>query len=185
MLFSMDAWPRIADGTITTTFRTWTRPQAKAGGRYRVAGMLLEADAVTQVKVGRVTNADARRAGEADKAALLHLLGDPPADATVWRVDFHYVGRDDRAVLREVAEVDDTLIAKLDRLGPWTYAVLKLIRDNPGVVSTTLAEQHGQERFAFKQNVRKLKELGLTESLTTGYRLSPRGEAVLRARGTK
>jgi hypothetical protein len=28
-------------------------------------------------------------------------------------------------------------------------------------------------------NVRKLKHLGLTESLGTGYRLSPRGEALL------
>jgi hypothetical protein len=28
--------------------------------------------------------------------------------------------------------------------------------------------------------VRKLKELGLTESLNPGYRLSPRGEAYLR-----
>lgn len=29
--------------------------------------------------------------------------------------------------------------------------------------------------------MRKLKELGLTESLDIGYHLSPRGEAVLRA----
>ena len=92
-----------------------------------------------------------------------------------------------RAVLREAAALDDAeverLRARLDRLdknGPWTQAVLSLIRDNPGVVSTTLAEQHGQERFAFKQNVRKLKELGLTESLEVGYRLSPRGESLLR-----
>jgi hypothetical protein len=31
----------------------------------------------------------------------------------------------------------------------------------------------------FKLDVRKLKELGLTESLKIGYRLSPRGIAVL------
>jgi hypothetical protein len=37
------------------------------------------------------------------------------------------------------------------------------------------------ERQAFKLNVRKLKELGLTESLEVGYRLSPLGEAFLRA----
>jgi hypothetical protein len=30
----------------------------------------------------------------------------------------------------------------------------------------------------FKRLVRKLKELGLTESLTVGYRLSPRGRAL-------
>jgi hypothetical protein len=37
----------------------------------------------------------------------------------------------------------------------------------------------GQERLPFKANVRKLKRLGLTISLETGYRLSPRGEAYL------
>jgi predicted transcriptional regulator len=35
------------------------------------------------------------------------------------------------------------------------------------------------ERPAFKINVRKLKELGLTESLDIGYRLSPLGETIL------
>ena len=43
MLFSASAWPGLADGSITVTFRTWAKPQAKVGGRYRVAGMLLEA----------------------------------------------------------------------------------------------------------------------------------------------
>jgi predicted transcriptional regulator len=36
------------------------------------------------------------------------------------------------------------------------------------------------DKVRFKANVRKLKALGLTESLEVGYRLSPRGEAVLR-----
>jgi hypothetical protein len=31
----------------------------------------------------------------------------------------------------------------------------------------------------FKRRVRQLKELGLTESLDVGYRLSPRGRSVL------
>ena len=39
------------------------------------------------------------------------------------------------------------------------------------------------ERPAFKLNVRKLKALGLTESLEVGYRLSPRGAAYLQAVG--
>jgi hypothetical protein len=34
----------------------------------------------------------------------------------------------------------------------------------------------------FKLDVRKLKELGLTESLPVGYRLSPRGEFLLQRR---
>jgi ribosomal protein S19E (S16A) len=54
-----------------------------------------------------------------------------------------------------------------------------LIGRNPGVRAGDLASQFGQERAAFKVNVRKLKGLGLTESLETGYRLSPRGRALL------
>jgi hypothetical protein len=49
----------------------------------------------------------------------------------------------------------------------------------PGVVSTDLAAQAGQERRAYKMRVRRLKALGLTESLERGYRLSPRGRAYL------
>ena len=40
----------------------------------------------------------------------------------------------------------------------------------------------GRDTLAFKANVRKLKGLGLTESLAVGYRLSPRGVAVLARR---
>jgi len=47
----MDAWPGIADGRITATFRTWQRPQAKVGGRYRVGGMVIEATNVSHVDV--------------------------------------------------------------------------------------------------------------------------------------
>ena len=49
------------------------------------------------------------------------------------------------------------------------------------VVSTALAELLGRERPALKTDVRKLKRLGLTESLEVGYELSPRGRAFLDA----
>ena len=55
--------------------------------------------------------------------------------------------------------------------------MLRLIADRPGVRAGDLAESLGRERLAFKADVRKLKSLGLTESLDVGYRLSPRGEA--------
>ena len=64
--------------------------------------------------------------------------------------------------------------------GPWTGAVLALIADRPGAVSTVLAEAMGWERQDFKLHVRRLKGLGLTLSLDVGYRLSPRGESYLR-----
>ena len=63
-------------------------------------------------------------------------------------------------------------LARLDRNGAWTRSTLQLIDQYPGVVSTTLARHANQDRAAFKVNGRKLKELGLTESLDIGYRLS-------------
>jgi hypothetical protein len=190
VLFSADAWPRLADGTITLTVRTWTKPQAKTGGRYRVAGMLLEATDVRQVRAGDLTEADAVAAGEATLADLLRRLGDPDPDRLLWRVGLRFVGQDDRAERRVQADLSAEeladLRARLDRMdhrspnGPWTRATLRLIEKYPGVVSTALARQTGQERPVFKVNVRKLKELGLTESLDVGYRLSPRGAALLR-----
>jgi hypothetical protein len=182
MLFSAEAWPGIADGSITVTFRAWKRPQAKVGGRYRVAGMLIEAIDVRQVSIGEITAADARRAGAADVDALRSRLGISDA---VWRIDFVYVGADDRIARRNDTSTDDLdgvigRLARFDRNGAWTRATLQLIERYPGIVSTTLARHVDQDRAVFKANVRKLKELGLTESLDIGYRLSPRGEAVLR-----
>ena len=57
--------------------------------------------------------------------------------------------------------------------------MLTLIERKPATKAADLAEQQGREPHAFKRDVRKLKELGLTESLQRGYRLSPRGRAVL------
>jgi predicted transcriptional regulator len=58
---------------------------------------------------------------------------------------------------------------------------LKLIEQHPGLVARELCKLAGRERDPFKEDVRKLKALGLTESLEIGYRLSPRGRAYLSA----
>ena len=63
--------------------------------------------------------------------------------------------------------------------GPWTVATLEMIRDHPEVAAADLAAALGRERLPFKADVRRLKELGLTESLRPGYRLSPRGVGFL------
>ncbi len=61
------------------------------------------------------------------------------------------------------------------RRGPWTATTLALIADHPGTRAADLADLAGYDKPWLKTNVRKLKELGLTESLSPGYRLSPRG----------
>ena len=61
--------------------------------------------------------------------------------------------------------------------GAWTARVLDVISSSPAVRAADLAADLGMEKAKFKQRVRKLKTLGLTESLEVGYRLSPRGRA--------
>jgi hypothetical protein len=190
MLFTKDSAAGLADGTITLTFRTWSRPQAKVGGRYRTWGLLLEVDDVRSVDPGSITNTEARRAGYPSPEALVRRLEQQGHDGAVWRVEFHCVGADDRIARRNDTTLDPERLAKLrarlDRLdrasssGPWTARTLQLIAAKPGVVSSILARQLKMERPAFKINVRKLKELGLTESLEVGYRLSALGEAFLK-----
>ena len=79
----------------------------------------------------------------------------------------------------------ESILQRLGRLdargasGPWTCGVLKILRERPAERAAELARAFGMDKAAFKANVRKLKGLGLTESLRVGYRLSPRGKAVL------
>ena len=47
-----------------------------------------------------------------------------------------------------------------------------------------IAESVGREMLPFKVDVRKLKALGLTESLPVGYRLAPRGRSLLETDGS-
>jgi hypothetical protein len=63
--------------------------------------------------------------------------------------------------------------------GKWTLKYLSMIEKQPNIHARILADSVGLEKNRFKSNVRKLKELGLTESLRPGYKLSPRGKKVL------
>ncbi len=63
--------------------------------------------------------------------------------------------------------------------GAWTQATLRAIEARPGVLAAKLARALGRPRDEFKRDVRKLKNLGLTFSLEIGYRLTPKGEALL------
>ena len=188
MLFQQRFWAGLADGSITLTFRSWSRPQAKAGRRYVTPAGVLAVDDVSVVPVAAITDGEAERAGFPDRATLLAQLHDPSADH-VYRIEFHHAGADPRVELRadtDLASADlDALVQRLDRLdrasshGPWTRSTLALIADHPARRAGDLAEMVGREMPPFKLDVRKLKALGLTESLDVGYRLSPRGRVVL------
>jgi hypothetical protein len=102
-----------------------------------------------------------------------------PPRGPIHRVALHLAGPDPRIALRS-APPDAELVEQLDRMGSWTYEYLALIGENPEVRAADLAVVVGRDRLDFKRDVRRLKELGLTESLEVGYRLSPRGVSVLR-----
>jgi hypothetical protein len=188
MLFEQRLWAGLADGSVTVTFRRWRRPRAVAGGRHRTPAGVLAVDAVAEVDSAAITEDDARAAGFASLAALLRQL-DRHGDGPVYRVDFHHAGADPREALRQADDLSEEelagLRARLDRLdraardGAWTVATLRLIGERPGVRAADLAMAAGRERLPFKADVRKFKELGLTESMEVGYRLSPRGRALL------
>jgi hypothetical protein len=179
----------IRDGDIDLAFRRWDRPRVKVGTRLRTAVGLLEVTSVDPVPLSGLRAEDARRCGAASLAALKTALT-ARASGQVFRVGLRYAGRDPREVLREAVPTPEELAgirAGLDRLdasssiGPWTRATLRIIDANPEVRAPELAERLGRPTPEFKRDVRKLKERGLTESLAIGYRLSPRGEAVVDA----
>lgn len=188
MLFKARFWQALEDGSLRVAFRRWRRPTVKAGGRLRSPRGLLSIDAVTPVAIDDISPGDAIAAGYESLDELLRELN-ARDEGDLYRIDFHRIGDDDRIALRNEAELTaddraaiDARLARLDRAsksGPWTHRVLLLIAERPAVRAGDLAAVLGSERLAFKANVRKLKALGLTESLEVGYRLSPRGQAYL------
>jgi hypothetical protein len=115
----------------------------------------------------------------------------PPGEGQLYLLRFRRLDAPDpRSVLAADADLDDAAratvdarLARLDRAsphGPWTATTLAMIRDRPGVRAPDLAASVGRDTPSFKIDVRKLKALGLTESLPVGYRLSARGRAYLK-----
>jgi len=187
MIIPREVLAGIADGTVDLAFRRWERPRVRAGTRMRTAVGLVEVVDVRVVDPGQVDDAEARRAGAASREALLAAM-DRWADRPLHRIALRAAGPDPRVALRERTDIGaeelDDLRRRLGRMDaraarPWTAETLALIRDRPGVRAGDLADAAGRDRLPFKADVRRLKELGLTESLPVGYRLSPRGRRLL------
>jgi hypothetical protein len=200
VLLRLDHLDRIVAGEIDIVYRLWRKPTVKAGGRLRTARGELAIDAVDQIDPVTISDGDARRAGFASAKHARASVAPRPVAASpgrartakpdetsrVYRVTVRFAGEDPRAALREDVSADAVaaVVAKLDYIdrrsarGPWTRRTLDLIAAWPGRRAPELAEMEGMETLAFKNDVRKLKELGLTISLSTGYEVSPRGDAV-------
>lgn len=188
MLFGKRFWGGLADGSITLAFRRWKRATVKSGGTLQSPVGQLAIESVERTSLKAISADDARRSGFESKAALLRELA--KREGHLYRVELRFVGGDPRDALREddalSAEDVATLRVKLDRsdersAAPWSRQTIALVAANPGRRAGDLAPRMGMELRDFKANVRKLKKLGLTESLKVGYRLSPRGEALVEA----
>ena len=206
MLFTAATLNGLVTGSVSSTYRQWTTVRPRVGSRFTTVVGVVQVTGISAVERASLTDQDARDAGYEDRTALLRWIdkaargrrdtraGEDGAAAAgegrLYRIDLVLAGPDPRVALREQATLDEASLAelrkRLDRMDaaadrPWTRSVLRQIADQPGIVSTVLADEAGQERFSFKTRVRRLKALGLTESLPVGYRLAPRGEAFLRA----
>lgn len=190
LLFQKRFLAGLVDGSITLTFRQWPTARVKPGGRYRVHPIgVVEVSGIERTRVGQISEADARRAGFADRAELLAYLkpaarGPFGPKTELFRIELRHAGdgdwvagsRDDKLSADDIAEIDARL-ERLDRQRPWTRETLALIARYPRTAASKLAQRAGREKVAFKADVVKLKKLGLTQSLEVGYELSPRGIA--------
>jgi hypothetical protein len=83
---------RVADGSITVSFRLWSRPKVKAGGTYRSGDVTIEVDDIELMPFSSITEEDLSRTGEPDLEALRRRAahaGPVRDDTLLYRVEFH------------------------------------------------------------------------------------------------
>jgi hypothetical protein len=186
MLFRQRFLDGIRAGSVTLAFRRWRRPSVRSGGTLLTPVGQLEIGSVSRVCEPEISLDEARSAGYPSREALMADLN-RRSSGDIYRIELLALRPDPRISLRESlpdeAEVARVLgqLNRLDRAasdGAWTLRVLDLIAQQPGVAARNLCALVDMGKDLFKLNVRKLKNMGLTESLGTGYRLSPRGDAI-------
>ncbi len=96
--FSPDLRDRVADGTITVSYRLWSRPKVKVGGAYKSGSVMIEIDEIELLPFSSITDEDLVRTGEPDLETLRRRAAHagPIDDNTlVFRVEFHVVTAQD------------------------------------------------------------------------------------------
>lgn len=188
MLIKRAVLDRIIAGEVDLIFRRWKKPTVKTGGQLRTSVGMLAIVTVERTSLSRITAAEARRTGHPTRGSLIAELSSR-TDGNLYRIEVRPDGADPLIELRSnptlsQGEVDE-LRDRLQRLddasgrGAWTFDYLLLLRSNPKVRAEDLAGRLGLDKPTFKNNVRKLKALGLTISHSPGYEISPRGHTLL------
>ncbi|HET9564108.1 MAG TPA: hypothetical protein VFP27_06280, partial [Mycobacterium sp.] len=152
---------------MNCTYRRWEVVRPKVGARFTTSAGIVEVTSITAIDDEQLTAQDAADAGFDSVAALVKWTSGK-GRGDLYRIGIVLAGPDPRVALRrsvELAPTDVTaLSARLDRMDraaeqPWTRSTLRQIQRLPGVVSTDLAAEAGQERRAYKLRVRRLKAL--------------------------
>ena len=94
MQFSQELRDDVIAGDITVSFRLWSRPKVRVGGRYPVGPGYIEVDAVELMPFSSITPADLQRSGEPDMESLRRRAahaGPIAEDTLLYRVEFHVV----------------------------------------------------------------------------------------------
>jgi hypothetical protein len=185
MLFYEDFLKGVKAGRLTLAFRRWNRGRVKVGTRLRTQLGVVEVLDVAVINEADISESDAKLAGYTSRGQLLEDLS--PRPGQLFRIQLKYAGRDERISLRNQAKISvaefeelNTKLVGYERKGAWTRETLELIVNKPATLAAKLAKSLDLETQFFKRRVRQLKELGLTESLEVGYRISPRGKTYLK-----
>lgn len=188
MLFRKRFLEGIRTGAVTLAFRRWRRPSVRAGSTLLTPVGQLSIKCVEPVALNTISVTDAHSAGYESIDELFDEL-QRWGEGKVYRIEIGLLRPDPRIALRKKQPATNRefqdLRSRLRRLdaraleGAWTFLTLEALNAHPGIRAGDICCLVGQEKERFKLNVRKLKNLGLTESLGTGYRLSPRGKALL------
>ncbi len=188
MILTNAAAESVARGEITVVFRRWKTPRVSAGHRFHSVGGIMIVDEIQETDAASITTADAEHAGfTSTDDVLASLRGDPLHP--IFRIQLSWGGEDPRIALAAATELDDDewerITGALNRFdsrsshGLWTRSTLRLIQQHPGMRAADLAGILDRDKDAVKLDIRKLKNLGLTRSLSAGYEISDRGNAYL------
>jgi hypothetical protein len=98
MQFSPELRDRVADGTITVSYRLWSKAKVKVGGVYRSGPVTIGIDEIEVVPFASITDDDLVRTGEPDRETLRRRAahtGPIHDDTLLYRVEFHVVAKDE------------------------------------------------------------------------------------------
>ncbi len=122
---------------------------------------------VETIDPGVLTNEDAVRAGFADLAALLDMLG-PQDGNPVYRITLKGIEADERVALRTLDELSDAdwpaleaQFRRWDRTRPGYFlSILKAIADRPGIAAGALAADAGVEKAQVQTGCAQIEGTG-------------------------